>query len=62
VSGQLQEDEKRGALASGWTVSVPKAANVSALDKSSRTLRNVYFSATYAGALHRVIISGTVAA
>lgn len=26
VSGQLQEDEKRGAIASGWTVSVPKAA------------------------------------
>jgi hypothetical protein len=62
VAGQLQEDEKRGAIAPGWTVSVPKAANVSALDKSSRTLRNVVFAATYAGAIHRVLISGSVSA
>jgi hypothetical protein len=62
VSGQLQEDEKRGAIASGWTVSVPKAASVSALDKTARTLRNVTFAATYAGAIHKVLISGNVSA
>jgi len=60
ISGQLQSDETREALAPGWTVSVPKAANATSADKASRTLRDVAFSATYAGAIHKVIISGSV--
>lgn len=60
VRGQLQEDELRGAINSGWTVSVPKLSSVSALDKSTRTLRNVNFTAVYAGALHKVLINGAV--
>jgi nicotinamide riboside kinase len=42
------------------TVTVPKAANVSSADKSARLLRNVNFSATLAGAIHAVDITGTV--
>ncbi|MCC6178818.1 MAG: DUF3383 family protein [Phycisphaerales bacterium] len=60
ISGQLQSDETREALAPGWTVTVPKAANAAPADKASRTLRDVAFSATYAGAIHKVIISGSV--
>lgn len=60
VRGQLQEDERRGVLNSGWTVTVPKLSTVSALDKSTRTLRNVNFTAVYAGGIHKVLINGSV--
>lgn len=60
VSAQLQSDEARGALAAGWTVTVPKASEVTPVDKAARTLRNVRFSAVYAGAIHKVVIDGVV--
>ncbi len=42
------------------TFSVPKAKDVSGADKASRTLRNVKFFATLAGAIHFVQVRGTV--
>lgn len=60
VRGQLQSDEGRNALDAGWSVSVPKLSEVTLADKSTRTLRNVAFSAVYAGAIHSVRINGTV--
>lgn len=60
VRGQLQSDETREAINPGWSVNAPKVATVSLADKSSRTLRNVTFSAVYAGAIHSVRIDGTV--
>jgi hypothetical protein len=41
-------------------VIVPKAADVSTVDKKARTLPDVEFQATLAGAIHKVIIAGTV--
>lgn len=43
-----------------YTVTVPKAINVSQADKAARILRNVFFQATLAGAIHAVEIRGTV--
>ena len=43
-----------------YIVNVPLAANVSAGDKSSRTLNNLTFSAKLAGAIHIVNITGKV--
>lgn len=60
IRGQLQSDEVREVLNPGWTVSVPKLSTVPAIDKSTRTLRNVQFEAVYAGAIHSVVINGTV--
>ncbi len=60
VRAQLQTDEARGALAPGWTVTVPLAANVSSADRASRTLNGVSFAAQYAGAIHLVNIAGVV--
>lgn len=40
------------------TCTVPRATAVSAADKSSRTLNNVTFRATLAGAIHKVAIEG----
>jgi hypothetical protein len=40
------------------TCTVPRASEVSAADKGSRTLNNVTFRATLAGAVHKVAIEG----
>lgn len=60
VKGQLQSDENRDAINAGWSVAVPKLSAVALADKSTRTLRDVTFSAVYAGAIHSVKIDGTV--
>lgn len=41
-------------------VTVPRAADVSPTDKANRILRDVKFTATLAGAIHAVVIRGTV--
>lgn len=41
-------------------VTVPLVANVSAADKAARRLTNVRFTATLAGAIHSVVVTGTV--
>lgn len=43
-----------------YTVSVPKAADVSPANKAARLLQDVSFQATLAGAIHAVEITGTV--
>lgn len=42
------------------TCTVPRASEVPAADKANRILRNVKFTATLAGAIHAVRISGTL--
>jgi len=42
------------------TVSVPLVADVSTIDKAARTLPDVKFEGTLAGAIHKVIVTGTV--
>lgn len=42
------------------TCTVPLAANVPPVDKTNRILRNVRFQATLAGAIHAVVIRGTL--
>lgn len=39
---------------------VPKAADVSSADKTARVLRGVRFTATLAGAIHSLVIQGTI--
>jgi hypothetical protein len=62
VRAQLREGVNVGGLVDNFTVSVPKAASVSPADKAARLLRNVKFTAQLAGAIHKVIISGTITA
>ena len=57
IRGQLQSDEDRGALNSGWTVLMPKLASISANDKAARILRNVQVSAVFSGAIHTFILN-----
>jgi hypothetical protein len=60
VLAQLDAGVARNFLAAdpAPTCDVPRAADVSAADKGSRTLNNVKFRATLAGAVHKVNIEG----
>lgn len=62
VRAQLLEAVGVGFLASDPApeVSVPKASSISNADKAARLLRNVRFTATVAGSIHKVTISGNV--
>ena len=62
ITAQLKEGVSKGFLAGdpAPTVTVPKAAAVDPADKAARTLPGVKFQATLAGAIHRVVISGTL--
>lgn len=62
IYAQLQQGVDRNFLAGtpAPLVTAPKVADVSALDKLARLLPDVEFSATLAGAIHKVDISGTL--
>lgn len=64
VRAQLRDGVEVGGLAAdpAPTVTVPKVSAVSAADKTARTLRNVKFSAVLAGAIHKLVIDGTITA
>jgi hypothetical protein len=60
ILAQLDQGIARNFIASdpAPTCTVPLASDVSAADKSSRTLNDVMFRATLAGAIHKVAIEG----
>ena len=62
VRAQLDDGITQGLLANepAYEVTVPDALTVSAADKANRILRNVTFNATYAGAINKVEIQGTI--
>lgn len=63
VEGSLLRAADRGILvAASIVVTVPDANTVPSVDKTSRTLNNVKFSATLQGAVHKVNVVGTVSA
>lgn len=58
----LDVAEGQGILAADpkYTTTVPKAADVSIVDKGNRTLPDMKFEGTLAGAIHKVTIQGVV--
>lgn len=62
IRAQMVEGVTSGFLAESpdWIVTVPKAADISANDKASRSLTGLKFSATIAGAVHAVTVTGTI--
>ena len=59
VRAVLEEGERNGAIASGWTVTVPRVSTVSSADKTARTLNNVKFDCVLTGAIQKMNVSGT---
>jgi hypothetical protein len=62
VRAQLKEAEERDVLAPGWTVTGKVVAEQATADRAARILRDVEFSATLAGAIHMINVTGTVSA
>jgi hypothetical protein len=62
VIAQLREGQDAGYLARDpdFVVTAPLVANVSATNKANRILPDVNFSATLQGAIHKVLITGTI--
>lgn len=62
ILGALMRGVQRGGLSDSPLpqVTVPDVADVDTGDKAARTLRDVNFTATLAGAIHRTVIRGTV--
>jgi len=61
LKASLQRAQDAGVFDAGWSVSYPLAANVSVGDKAARRLTGITWNATLQGAVHSIIINGTVA-
>ncbi len=65
IESQVRGSLKRAAdrkiiVEESIVVTVPTAASVPSIDKTTRTLNNVKFSATLQGAVHKTIVTGVV--
>ena len=60
VRASLDEAVSNNVINDDYIVTTPDSADVSLADKASRTLRNVNFTATLTGAIHRVVIHGNI--
>lgn len=60
INGCLARAESVGLLAPGWSTTAPDAADVDLTNKGNRILPDVKFQATLAGAIHKVVVKGTV--
>lgn len=60
ANGGIAPDDGQDPPGLPYTVTVPRAADVSQADKAARCLTGVEFSAILAGAIHKVNVEGTV--
>lgn len=60
LRGALSRAESAGIFAPGWAIEVPDVGDVSTENKTARILPDVKFSATLAGAIHKVNVIGVV--
>ena len=61
--GFIAEDEPNADgtnLVPGFEIELPRSAQISVADKSARVLNDVKFRARVAGAIHRVVIEGSL--
>lgn len=60
VRASLDEAVANNVINDDYVVTTPDSANVSFQDKADRVLRNVNFTATLTGAIHRTVINGNI--
>jgi hypothetical protein len=62
VRAQIKEGIAVGGISPdpAPTVTAPRARDASTADRSARLLRNLKFTFTYAGAIHKVLVSGNI--
>lgn len=59
MKAQLEEAMRKGVAAS-YTTTVPRAADVSSIDKAARLLPDMQFTAVFSGAVHKTEVQGIV--
>lgn len=62
VRAVLKEAEARSIIDAGWTVTITAVADQASADRAARIVRGLEFSARLAGAVHNVVLVGTVTA
>ena len=62
IENSLANASSRSLIESGWTVTPPDLALVSALDKTNRLMPDFTFQGIFTGAVHKAAISGTLKA
>jgi hypothetical protein len=60
LKGSLQRAQDALVFDAGWAVNFPLASAVSSVDKAARRLTGITWNATLQGAVHSIIINGTV--
>lgn len=60
LAGVLAQGESNKLFAPGWATSRPKVADVSTANKLVRTFPDLKFAAVLQGAIHKVVVDGTV--
>jgi len=60
LNASLEKGVQNGIINSDFVITVPNYLNIPSSDKATRTLNNVKFTATLAGAIQKVVIQGTV--
>lgn len=60
LRAQLKEAEEREVFDSGWTTSIVAVADQDSADRADRILRGIEFQARLAGAIHTLVVVGTV--
>ena len=60
LTSSLQQGVDRNFINDDYVVVVPEITSISVADKADRILRDVSFSATLSGAIHDVVINGTL--
>lgn len=60
LKASLKKAENATVLTAGWEVTFPLASAVSSVDKAARRLTGINWSGTLAGAVHSIVINGTV--
>lgn len=61
MRGRLQiAQDVNQLIDAGWTVTPPLLSSISQVDRANRLLPNMQFTARLAGAIHKVVIDGTV--
>lgn len=60
VRASLDQAVVNNVINDDYIVTTPDSADVPITDKAARILRNVNFTATLTGAIHRVVINGTI--
>lgn len=60
LNAVLTEAVNKGIYNSGYTITVPKAADADPADKAARIVRGIRWNASLQGAIHKAVVDGTV--